>query len=171
MVMFRVSGAAAEALAQYIAPHYSAQDLMTLPDHSAMARIKIDNVPSPVFVMQTRPAGAAAPDPAVGEQPESRPTVASPPAVAKEDEEARRDAFVARLQFDEDLLDASSCAALAAEGARGMSDLVALSPAAQDELIGKLKSIRDRALLRGLVRRVPRNPQICVSDASLQAPA
>ncbi|MBL8343968.1 MAG: DUF87 domain-containing protein [Rubrivivax sp.] len=150
-VMFRVSCADAEALAQYIAPHYTPQDLMTLPDHTAMARIKIGNVPSPAFVMQTRlPADApAAPLEPIG--------MAAPSAGGPEEpsnEAAQRGAFLPHLRFDDNLLEASTCRRLAAEGAQSLRELGAMGAALRDELIGKVDSLSDRRTLRALVRRI-----------------
>ena len=158
-IMFRVSCADAEALAQYIAPHYTAQDLMTLPDYTAMARIKVDNVPSPVFVMRTQP-------PTIERSAwrEDAPTSSGrPPAApcptASSSDLPQRDAFVAHLQFDDSLLETATCSTLAAAGVLDMRGFCALIAPVRDELIGKIASYSDRRLLRGLVRRLGPAPR------------
>lgn len=155
-VMFRVSCADAQELAPYIAPYYTANDLATLPDHLAMGRIKIANVPSPVFVMRTRGAvpvvngGAvpAVPDVAPG----SNDGEAAAAAVAARP--ACGDDFVGQLRFDDSLLDAASCATLAAEGVHDMVDLLAKEESERDAVLARLRSMTDRVVLRRLLRRV-----------------
>jgi hypothetical protein len=59
-IFMRVGTPDAQRLAPFVSPHYSAQDLISLPDRHAIARIKVNNVPSPMFVMRTRPLAATA---------------------------------------------------------------------------------------------------------------
>ena len=49
----RVGSPDAHALAQYVSPHFAEQDLVTLPDLHAIARIKVSNAPSMPFLLRT----------------------------------------------------------------------------------------------------------------------
>lgn len=53
-IFMRVGVPDAERLTEFVSPHFGKQDLVALPDHYAVARIKVDNVPSPPFAMRTR---------------------------------------------------------------------------------------------------------------------
>lgn len=52
-IFMRVGSPDAHALAQYVSPHFAEQDLVTLPDLHAIARIKVSNAPSMPFLMHT----------------------------------------------------------------------------------------------------------------------
>lgn len=119
---------------------------MTLPDHCAMARVKIDNVPSPAFVMQARPPAGRVTEATVPDEPHPRP----PEAAC---EQLPRDAFVRCLRLDEHLLDSTTCTVLLADGAREMGELLSRTAQQRDELIARVRSPSDRLLLRSLVRR------------------
>jgi len=53
-IFLRLGPDDASTLVQYVAPTFSARDLVSLPDHHAVARLKINNVPSPAFFMKIR---------------------------------------------------------------------------------------------------------------------
>jgi GTPase SAR1 family protein len=63
-IFLRVGAMDAKRLAEFVSPHFGERDLVALPDHHAVARIKVDNVPSPAFAMRTRRLEGGSPTPA-----------------------------------------------------------------------------------------------------------
>lgn len=158
-IIFRVGAADAEALAQYAAPQHSVQDLMTLPDYHAVARIKVSSVPSPPFVLRTRAAANVVRSAAdtvrlQGIIDRSRQRYCVPVASVKARLEAHRYAHLLRLRLDSSFLDATSVAVFAEVGVLTMEDLVGISADARAELLGKVKTATDRARLQGLIARI-----------------
>lgn len=60
-IFMRVGSPDARKLAQFVSPHFSEHDLVSLPDHHAVARLKVGNVPSPAFVLRTKSHSEGAP--------------------------------------------------------------------------------------------------------------
>ena len=52
-MFMRVGTADARVLAQYVGPHFTEQDLVTLPDRHAIVRLKVNNAPSLPFLLRT----------------------------------------------------------------------------------------------------------------------
>jgi hypothetical protein len=132
---------------------------MTLPDHHAVARIKVSSVPSPPFVLRTRAAANVVRSAAdtvrlQGIIDRSRQRYCVPVASVKARLEAHRYAHLLRLRLDSSFLDATSVAVFAEVGVLTMEDLVGISADARAELLGKVKTATDRARLQGLIARI-----------------
>ncbi len=163
-IVFRVGAQDAEVLAQYMNPHHTRQDLMTLPDHHALTRIKVANVPSPPFLLRTR---------AMSEEMESaersqrislivecsRLRYCMPASVAGVLTDAIRDAHIPNLQIDDIALDSASRVVLSEAGIHAMQDFRELSENSRLVLLGALKSAVDRMRLKTLFARMKFEPR------------
>lgn len=158
-IVFRVGAPDAEALAPYMAPHHSSQDLMTLPDQHAVTRIKVANVPSSPFVLRTRAIQdsflTAAQTARVARMIEqSRRIYCTPVSVGRAAMEDCRNAYIPSLRIDGNFVDANSRSVLDEASIATMKDFFKLTSEEKAVQLSKLKSMVDRAKLQALLARM-----------------
>lgn len=103
-IFMRVGSPDARALAQYVSPHFTEQDLVTLPDLHAVARIKVSNAPSMPFLMRTTVGRPAPPSSADKERiayivKQSQERYCREGATVRREIELRRSAYLLKLKF------------------------------------------------------------------------
>lgn len=69
--LMRLGPQDAAHLAPWVAPHFSAEELVSLPDRHAVARIQLSDAVSPPFLLRTRPVAPATADAATASKVEA----------------------------------------------------------------------------------------------------
>ena len=153
-VFMRLGSQDAAALSQHVAPQFSAHDLVSLPDHHAVARLKIDNVPSPAFVLRTRPeAGQHADDTRLTDDivRRSRERYSVGVELVRHRIEARRHAYLARMTLAAAGLSDEMCKSLHSDDARTVKDVLAWTPEKRSRLSGLAETPQDRNVVQRIL--------------------
>jgi hypothetical protein len=133
---------------------------MTLPDHHAVTRIKVANVPSSAFVLRTRALQEDATPTEIHAArisrmiEHSRRSYCTPASAGRVAMEACHSAYIPSLRLDSSILDANSRSVLGEVGIDTMNDLLRLPAEERAAQLSKLKSSVDRARLQALMVRM-----------------
>jgi hypothetical protein len=151
-IILRVGAMDAKRLAEFVSPHFGERDLVALPDHHAVARIKVDNVPSPAFAMRTRRLEGGTPTPA--QQAITKDVIARSRAKycrtvpeTRNDIAWRRARHVLRLSPAALGFSATACDFLKAHNVRVLSDLAGPDSPVMQELATQKLPTNDAALV------------------------
>jgi hypothetical protein len=172
--LFRLGPTDAKQVAPYVQPHFSAQDLATLPNHHAIACLAPRGTPQPPLVVRVHPCGAreprgiahAAPDPLEAARARhSRPIVK-----VREELDRARVAYLLEVKISSVVGSEAAVATLGAEGITNLGHLARMTVEAREERLKSiaestpktpghtLDGLRLRGLLRRLLDAVPQAP-------------
>lgn len=154
-IFMRLGSQDAGTLSQYVAPAFTVHDLVSLPDHHAIARLKINNVPSPAFVMRTRPDTAKATngDPTINDDVvrRSRQRYCVEVGVVRSRIEARRHSYLMHMTLAAAGLTDAFCKSLHADGAETVKDVLAWPAEKRARLIEQAQSLQDRGTIQRIL--------------------
>lgn len=132
-IFMRVGSPDAHALAQYVSPHFAEQDLVTLPDQHAIARIKVSNAPSMPFLMRTTIGRPPLPSSADRERvgsivKQSQERYCLEGVAVRRQIELRRSAYLLKFTLRAGGLDGPLCEFLHSLGLKTLGDIVSHLP-------------------------------------------
>jgi TraM recognition site of TraD and TraG len=151
-VFMRVGSPDAQILAQYVAPNFTEHDLVSLPDRYAVARLKVNNVPSPPFVLRTPPESAEAmqpPDAALIAEivRRSRERHSQNSAHVRRGIEMRRLSYLSRLTPRAAGFEGAVLEYLTGAGVRTLNDVLPMLPEQLAKLTDLASSVQPRAAM------------------------
>lgn len=154
-IFMRLGSQDAGALSQYVAPTFTAHDLVSLPDHYAVARLKINNVPSPAFVMRTRFDGTAKTIANMSVVDDivrrSRERYCVEVGLVRHRIEARRHTHLMRMTVAAAGLSDDLCKALQADGVRTVKEILAWPAEKRAQLISLSQTLQDRSTVQRIL--------------------
>ena len=150
-IFMRLGSQDAGTLSQYVAPTFTAHDLVSLPDHYAVARLKINNVPSPAFIMRTRPDGATALHGDAGGVDDivrrSRLRYCVDVELVRNRIEAKRHSYLARMSPSAAGLSDDLCKSLHADGVRSLKEILLWPAEKRAQMFEARATIQDRSVV------------------------
>jgi hypothetical protein len=141
---FRLGSPDARQVATYVQPHFSAQDVATLPNHHAIACLAPGGAPQPPLVVRVHPHGTRGPT-CIGQRRRDRLEAARarytrPLAAVREEIGKAQVAHLLELRISSIISNEAATAALCAQG---IATLAQLARKPHDERAELLKSIAD----------------------------
>lgn len=150
-IFMRLGSQDAGTLSQYVAPTFTAHDLVSLPDHYAVARLKINNVPSPAFIMRTRPERATAIHGVVGDVDDivrrSRLRYCVDVDLIRNRIEVRRHGYLARMTPAAAGISEDLCKSLHADGVRTIKEILMWPPEKRAQMFEERATVQDRSVV------------------------
>jgi hypothetical protein len=152
-IFLRLGSHDASMLAEYVAPHFDALDLNSLPDFSGIARVKMNNAVSPAFLLRTSTMTKTdgvryALQESVERQ--SRRQYCRPMALIKHLIESRRYDYILKLSLRELGLSVGFKTNLHPFEIKSVSDIVDLSDEVRVSLQAQAVNSRDHAVMHGI---------------------